>query len=121
MTEDVQPVADLGFLEFAEIGVKACEISVFVLAGHADIAVEPGGGGKAQDLAAEMFDPPGIDAGGFVILVHQRLEITQRAVAFGAGERRGEVIDDDRLRAALGLCALAGVVHDEGVDMRDRT
>ncbi len=62
----------------------------------------------------------GIDTGGLVVLVHQRLEVAHRPVAFGAGQRRGQVIDDHRLRPALGLRALARVVDDERVEMRHR-
>ena len=40
------------------------------------------------------------------------------AVAAGAGQRRGQVVDDHRLGAALGLRALAGIVDDERIEMR---
>ena len=54
------------------------------------------------------------------VLVEQRLELGQLVVGLGAHHRRHEVVDDRRVRAALGLHALAGVVDDERVDERQR-
>ena len=55
-----------------------------------------------------------------VVFVDQRFEVLQRAVALGAGQRRRQVIDDHRDGAALGLRALAGIVDDERIEMRQR-
>ncbi len=52
------------------------------------------------------------------VLVEQRLELGHLVVGVGAHHRRHEVVDDHRVRAALGLHALAGVVDDERVDER---
>ena len=49
-----------------------------------------------------------------VIFVGQALQIAQRAVAFRAGQRRHQVVDDHRLGAAFGLGALARIVDDKG-------
>ncbi len=54
------------------------------------------------------------------MLVDQALELGEPAIALGAGQRRRQVIDDHRLGAALGLRAFAGIVDDEGVEMRQR-
>ena len=61
-----------------------------------------------------------IERGGVEELVHQPLQLLQCAVAAGAGERRRQVIDDHGRPPPLGLAALAGVVHDEGIDVRER-
>ena len=52
------------------------------------------------------------------VLVEHRLELGDLVVRVGAHHRRDEVVDDHRVRAALGLHALAGVVDDERVDER---
>ena len=38
----------------------------------------------------------------------------------GLDQRRRQMADDDRRRAALGLRRLAGIVDDEGIDQRNR-
>ena len=58
-----------------------------------------------------------INPGGLIVFIHQRLQIAQRAIGFGAGKRRGQMVDDHRLRAPLGLRAFAGIVDDEGIEM----
>ena len=55
-----------------------------------------------------------------VILVDQRLELGELAPALGPGQRRGQMIDDHRGGAPLGLGALAGIVDDERVEVRQR-
>ncbi len=117
LAEDMQAIADLRLFQLAEIGVELRQIALG-LAGKPCIHGKAGHIRERQDLAAQVVDAAGIDAGGLVIFIDQRLEIAQRAIAFGAGERRGQVIDDDNLRAALGLRALAGIVDDEGIEMR---
>ena len=55
-----------------------------------------------------------------VIFIHQRLKIAQRAIGFGAGQGRGQVVNNHRLRTAFRLCPLAGVINDERIQMRHR-
>ena len=62
----------------------------------------------------------GSPCAGLVIFVDQALELGQHAVAAGAGQGRGQVIDDHRLGSPLGLGALARVVDDERIEMRQR-
>ena len=52
------------------------------------------------------------------VLVEQRLERRQLVVAVGAHHRRHQVVDDQRVDAALGLHPLAGIVDDERIDQR---
>ena len=67
-----------------------------------------------------MVEAAGVHGGGGVVFVDEGFQGAELAVGFGAGERRGEVVDDDGLGAALGLRALAGVVDDEGVEVGHR-
>jgi hypothetical protein len=73
-----------------------------------------------EDVALQLAGTARIEQLRFVVLVGQQLQIAQRAVGFGAGQRRHQVVDDHRLGAALGLGALARVVDDERVDIRQR-
>ena len=108
-------------LDFAEIAVELAERVVAAVGGlDAAILIQPGRRGKLQDARAQGRASARIDRGGVEELVHQPLQLLQRAVAAGAGERRRQVIDDHRSAAPLGLAALAGVVHDEGIDVRER-
>ena len=119
-TEDMEAVADLHLLDFAEIAVELAKRVVAAVGGpDAAILVEPGRRGKLQDARAQGRTPARIDRSGVEELVHQALQLLQRAVAAGAGERRCQVIDDHGRAAPLGLAALAGIVHDEGIDVRD--
>ena len=61
-----------------------------------------------------------VEAGGEVVFVDQRFEVLQRPIGLGAGQRRREVVDDDGRGAALGLRAFAGIVDDEGIELRQR-
>jgi hypothetical protein len=56
--------------------------------------------------------------GGLVIFVDQALELGHQAIAAGAGQRRGQMVDDHRLGAPFGLGSLAGIVDDERIEMR---
>ena len=95
--EDVQAVADLHFLEVAEIGVELLAApcprrrswSMPASLVEADVAHE------VEDLLAEQPQPARIDAGRLVIFVDQRLEVLQRPIGFGARQRRRQMVDDD--------------------------
>ena len=76
---------------------------------------------QREDLVAQIGDAPRVDAGRLVIFVDQTLQLGQRPVGFGAGQRRRQMIDDHRGRAPLGLAALARIVDDERVDVGQGT
>ena len=117
----MQPVADLQILQFAQKTVELLQRAPVVLAhGDAAIAVNAGGAGRRENVGGERRHPTRIAAQRVVIFVDQPLELGLRAVAAGAGQRRGQMVDDDRLGAALGLRALAGIIDDERVEMRQR-
>ena len=122
LTEDMEAVADLHLLDFAEIAIELAECVVAAVRGpDAAILVEPGGRGKLQDACAQGRTAARIDRGGVEELVHQALQLLQRAVGARAGERRRQVVDDYGRAPPLGLAALAGVVHDERVDVGNGT
>ena len=119
--EDVEAVANLHLLDLAEIAIELAERVVAVVVGlDAAILVEPDRRGKLQDARAQRRTPARIEGSGVEELVHQPLQLLQRTVAARARQRRRQVIDDHRRPPPLGLAALAGVVDDEGIDVRDR-
>ena len=73
-----------------------------------------------QNIDAQALGAARVERQRLVVLVHLALQLLQRAVGFGARQRGHQVVDDDRLRAPLGLAALAGVVDDERVQVRQR-
>ncbi len=119
--QDMEPVADLQFLQLAEEPVELFERARQILAGgDAAIPVDPGGAGALEDLGGERRDAARVAARGLVILVDQALQLGLRAIAAGPRQGRGQMVDDDRLRAPLGLAPLTGIVDDERVEMRHR-
>ena len=118
MAEHVQAAADLHLLQLAEVAVQLRERRVVVVGGlDPAVAVQPDVGGQGQDLLAQHLQPARVHPGGLEVLVDQQLQLRQRAVGPGPGQRRREMVDDDRLRPPLGLGALAGVVDDERVEV----
>src|SRR5579883_3320167 len=117
----VQSVADLQFLQLAQKSVELAQGGgVVVGSGDRAVAIEPGRAGTFEDRRAERCDPPRVGPARLVIFVDQMLEFGHWSVAAGAGQRRGQMIDDDRLRAPLCLCAFAGVVDDKRVEVGQR-
>ena len=77
--EDVQSVADLQLLQFAQVVVELAERRIgIVAAGHAAVLVEAGRGRQFEDAVAQQAAAARIEAGSFVIFVDQLLEIAQR-------------------------------------------
>ncbi|EDT38400.1 DNA-binding response regulator, LuxR family [Burkholderia ambifaria MEX-5] len=122
--EHVQPVANLRFLQFAQPCVDAREQRVLVPGvarrRHAQLVMQPVFGDRREDRLAQQLRAPRIDHQRFVVFVDLPFEILQRAVVFRARERRHQVIDDHGLRAALRLAALARIVDDERIQVRQR-
>jgi hypothetical protein len=118
----VQAIADLRFLQVAQVGVQARQPHrrVVQLAFQLQVAVDVVGLDQFEDVALQLAGTARVEQLRFVVLVGQLLQVAQRAVGFGAGQRRHQVVDDHRLGAALGLGALARVVDDERVDVRQR-
>ena len=73
-----------------------------------------------DDLLAEQFQSARINASRLVIFVDELFQVPQGPIAFGAGQRRRQMVDDDGGCAPLGLRALARIVDDEGVQVWQR-
>ncbi len=120
--ENMQPVADLHFLEVAEIGVERLQR----LAGLARWSMprsrsRPGAAARSpRSPGTRCSAPPRGRHRRRVAFVDQRLQRRERPMQLGAGHRRHQVVNDHRRRAPLGLRALAGIVDDEGIDQRRR-
>ena len=117
----MQPVADLKFFQLAQVIIDLAEgriVSVFVC--DADIHIEPDGSAERKDFPRQRRQPPRVHAGRLVIFVHQLFKVSERAIAFGPGQRRGQMIDDHRLGAVLGLRAFARIIDDKGIEMGNR-
>ena len=123
-TEGVQPVTDLRFLDLAKIGVEPAQQAFArrVVGGprQAQLLVQPVAQHPVEDVLAQPPCAPRVQRQGLGMLVHLPFEPLQRAVGLGARHRRHQVVDHDGLSAPLGLRAFAGVVDDEGVEVRQR-
>lgn len=86
--------------------------------GEPEIVVHLRGPDEGPDLLADRGQLAGIQRGDVGVLVKQLFQTGDVAVGFGARHRRDEVVDEHRVRAPLGLGALAGVIDQEGVDQR---
>ena len=119
--EYVQSAPDLGFLQFAEIVVDLSErLIVIVIGDHACIPVEAKVTAEIENFLPQDGKPPAVHTRRLIVLVDQRLQVPERAIALGAGQRRHQVIDDHRLGAPLGLTPLPGIVDDERINMGQR-
>ena len=116
-TQDVEAVANLGFLQIAEIGVEALQIAVFI-AGEARVEIKPVAAGQIENVFLQGRKPAPVEAGGEIVFVDEGFEILQWPIGFGARKRWRQVIDDHGTGAALGLRAFAGIVDDEGIELR---
>ena len=122
LAEDVQTVADLDVLDLAQPAVDVQQHVVEgVLVGaflQAEVVVHLRGAHQRPDLLADRGQLAGVERGDVGVLVEQLLQSGDVAVAFGAGHRRDEVVDEGGVRAPLGLGALPRVVDQERVDQR---
>ena len=122
LAEHVQPVADLRVLDLTQPAVdvhdEVVERLVVRLLVEPEVAVHLGGVHQLPDLAADRRQLGRVHRGDVGVLVEELLEAGDVAVRLRARHRRHEVVDDRRVRAALGLRALAGVVDEERVDHR---
>ena len=117
----MQPVADLHFLQVAQPRIELFQRQIVIIARcNAGIGVESDVAHQIKDLCLQQLQPPRIMARGLVKFINQRLEIPQRPVAFGPGQRRRQMVDDHSRAAPLGLCPLARIIDDERIDMRHR-
>jgi hypothetical protein len=117
--EDVQAIADLHFLEVAQMGIEQAQHGIRIVAGrNSEIVAEAKRRGGGQDVGRERPRAGRIEIGGQRVLVDELLEAGEVAVQFGPRQRRRQVVDDHGGRAALGLHAFARIVDDEGIDVR---
>ena len=115
----MQAVADLQLLDLAQMVVEAGKLVGGRVAGlEAEVAGEAQGLAALQDALAQMRQPARVECRSLVVLVDQGLEVGELAPALRPGHGRGQMVDDDGGRPALGLGTLAGIVDDERVEVR---
>ena len=118
----MQAVADRGVLDLAQVAVDVQhELVEFGRAGlgvDAQVVMQVGGLDQGPDLRAERGQLIRVERGHGGVLVEQLLQLGHLAVGVGPGHRRHQVVDDHRVRAALGLGPLPRVVDDERVHQR---
>ena len=96
----MQPVADLRFLEIAEIGVELLQIG-FVIAASSPHRGRAGSS-RVRSRMSRFSEAMrrAVEPEGEIILIDQRLEVLERPVGLGARQRRRQMIDDHRRRSA---------------------
>ena len=118
----VQSVADLDVLDLAQpsVDVQQHVVEGVVLGslGQTEVVIHLGGAHQRPDLLADGGQLAGVERGDVGVLVEQLLQSCDVAVAFGAGHRRDEVVDEGGVGSAFGLGALPRVVDEERVDQR---
>ena len=118
----MQAVADLDVLDLAEptVDVQQHVVERVVLGslGQTQIVVHLGGAHQRPDLLADRGQLAGVERGDVGVLVEQLLQSCDVPVAFGAGHRRDEMVDERGVGAPFGLGALSGVVDEERIDQR---
>jgi hypothetical protein len=116
----VQAVLDLDVLDLAQVAVDVADERAHVVRAlvHAEVRLQVGRLDRRPDPRRQRGQLRRIEHLEARVLVEQRLELGELVVGVRAHHRRHQVVDDHRVRAALGLDALAGVVDDERVDER---
>ncbi len=118
----MQAVADLDVLDLTQPTVDVQEHVVehvfFGTLREAEVVVHLGCPHQRPDLLANGRQLRRVQCGDVGVLVEQLLETGDVAVAFGAGHRRDQVIDESRVGATLCLCSFTRVVDEERVDQR---
>ena len=122
LAEDVETAADLGVLEGAQVAVDVADHGAEVVGvGHlvdAEVAGQLAGDEQVPDLAPDRRQLAGVERLDLRVRVEQALEPGGVVVGVGPGHRRRQVVDDHGVGAALGLGALARIVHHERVQQR---
>ena len=119
--EHMQAVADLHFLEIAQMRIERPQGVVGRrLSRDIDIGIEPLRARQRQNVFGDDGRALRIEIGGQRIFIDQGFQPRQIVMQFGAGHRRRQMIDDHGGGAALGLNAFAGIVDNEGIEMRQR-
>ena len=71
-----------------------------------------------QELRLQIFRTRRVQPARLIVFLNPLLQFQQVAIQFGAGQGRGEVVNNHRLGAAFGLSAFARVVDDERINQR---
>ena len=122
LPQDVEPVADLHFLQVADVRIEGGNRGIPVCREvDREVCSEAAALGRLDDVASDAVSPGGIERAGKGVLVDQGFELFGGPVALGPGHGGGEVVHDHALGAALGLRSLARIIHDEGVDVGCRS
>ena len=114
----MQPVPDLQLLDVAEMGIERGQpLGQRCIRADPQVRLEAEPGAAVQDLPGKMVEAPRVQALGLRILVEKLLELAERTVALGPGQRRRQVIDDNGARPPLRLGTLARIVDDERIEV----
>ena len=115
----MQPVANLELFQLAEIAVELAERRRLAVAGpDAAIGRQSLALGKVPDIRSQHGQAARVERRCLIVFVHQPFQLHHRSVALGARERRGQMVHDCGMSAALRLRAFARIVDDEGVEVR---
>ena len=115
--EGVEPQADLGLLELAEVAIGSIKpaIKLRCATERQFHTLELLGQGLAQGTG-----PFTAELTGLPILIQQNLKSLQCPMQACPSEGRCQVIEDHCLAASLGLGSLAWIVDDEGIKVWQR-
>ena len=116
---NMQPVLDGEILEVAKPGVYAAQRLVRCIgAGNARFGRQAGLLRGLDDQLGQTVAATAVESVSLRVFVDQPLKPLLRLVEAGAGEWRWQVAERHGRNAALGLCRLAGIGDDEGIDDR---
>ncbi len=125
LTEDVQAIANLRLFQVTQVSVQTRQpqrrigIAVEVLA-QSQLAIYMGFTDQFENIPLQLARAARIQQLRLIELVGEQFQIAQRAIGFRTGQGRHQVIDDHRLSAPFGLCALARIIDDKWIDVRHR-
>ena len=123
LAEDVEPAADLGVLERAQVAVDVEDQWSNVVVARRAVPRPRSRWIAASTSSSQTWRPQRrqlgrVEAWTWAYVVEELLEAGQLVVGVGPGHRGQQVVDDHGVGPALGLGPLARVVDDERVQER---
>ena len=118
LAQGMQPIANLGILQLAQIAVHVQQEVVKIVRGFCgmQVVMQIGLYDEVPDLRLDGRQLAGVEGLHLVILVHELFQPGDVVVHLGPHHGRDEMVDHHGMRAPFGLGAFAGVVDDEGID-----
>jgi hypothetical protein len=114
----MQPIADLGVLQLAQIAIHVQQEVAKIVRGFCgmQIVVQIGLYDEVPDLRLDGGELTGVKRLHLIILVHELFQPGDVVVHFSPHHGRDEMVDNDCVGATFCLSAFSGIIDDERIN-----